>query len=553
MLSIPALLSLLFAIAVIGGLVVKVLRLPLILGYLLAGVFLSTIGIVQNVETKHFLETFGHLGVTLLLFLIGLEFPISQLRQIGKVMVIVGVLQVLISTVLGWVALQIMGVHAMTALFVAPALAFSSTIVVVKILSEKRDLSSLSGRLSLGLLLIQDFMAMVILTLVSAGGASSNIDTLVLLLIKATVLVGVTIFVSVVIGPKLLPQFSTTPELLYVGALAWCLLISGFVSSSVVGFSSEIGGFLAGLAFAGASEHLQIASRLKPLRDFFLVVFFVWLGSQIQLFQLFQHLPLALVLTMFVVVVNPLLVTTLLILAGYKKRTAFLSGLAMGQLSEFSLILLTALSSSQLIESSLLPVFTLTAMFSMALSGFVLFRSETLYRVVFSKLQVFDLLQRKSKPHAFTQSRKGHILLFGYDRTGSRLLPILEKMGLPIVVVDFNPNQIQPLLNKDMDAVYGDMGDVELYEELGVLEAKVIVSTVTDVHDNLQLLHYLAIHPRHKPVVLLTAANTLDANSLYNKGATFVLVPHLVGGDYLGHVLEKKGIDVKNWNQAYTP
>ncbi|MDP1743403.1 MAG: cation:proton antiporter, partial [Candidatus Amesbacteria bacterium] len=299
-------LAVLAAAAAIGGAIARIFRQPLLLGYAISGIILSALGFTGLANVHELLGFSGQLGVTLLLFLVGLELPISELKQVGRTAMFSGIAQVLFTFGLGtWIS---------GSAYIGLGLAFSSTIVVVKLLTEKKDLASLYGKLTVGILLVQDFVAIGAMIFLAGSG------NFVLTGIKGIVLVSIFSFVVVRIMPKVTAWLGQSTELLFVGTLAWCLAVAALVSSPLIGFTAEIGGFLAGLALAGSTEHLQISSRIRPLRDFFLTLFFISLGAGVSLTQIGANWLIAILLSIFVLTLKPIIVIIILLFQGYGAR-----------------------------------------------------------------------------------------------------------------------------------------------------------------------------------------------------------------------------------------
>lgn len=525
------------------GFVAKLLKQPPIVGYVFSGVLLSLFfpSIVGHGET---IEVMGKLGVTLLLFLVGLELPLDELKRMGKVAVVTGIGQIVFTVGIGYLILVALGFSPLAAIYISVALAFSSTIIIVKLLTQKKELQSLHGKISVGFLLVQDFVAIGIFVVLSGLGQSGNLDLASLgwVLIKGILLVVLTLIVSTKIMPKVLLKLSESSEILFVVSIGWCLVVSSLVASPLIGFGLEMGGFLAGLALANASEHLQIVARIRPLRDFFLTIFFVWMGASMELSAISSVWPLALLLSVFVLIGNPLIVMILMKFLGYRKRTGFMVGLTVAQISEFSLILIAMANSFGHVDRSTLSLMALVGVITMTVSTYMIINSDKLFKFLSKLLNVFEPKKAKGKAIEVSKKPTDHILLFGHNRTGSKLRPVLEKLG-EVLVVDFNPNEIERLNDLGTLAIYGDISDFELYEEIGLSSAKLVISTVPDVEDNAQILEYLN-GVKKRPGIVVTAADEHEAKRLYKLGADYVLIPQQVGGEFLAGVIEKHGYDL---------
>lgn len=523
-------LAVVVGMAAVGGILAKILRQPAILGYLVAGIILAAWG--RNLE---FVSAMGQLGVTLLLFLVGLELPLAHLKKIGRVAVITGLGQMIISGILGFVLARILGLPIIASLFLGVVLTFSSTVLIVRLLSEKKDLQSLYGKIVTGYLLVQDFVAIgVLVALSGVGGGGLNWQGVGLILIKGVFLIGGAVWLSEKVLPSMLVWLGRSSEILFITSLGWCLVIAAIVSSKFVGFGPEIGGFLAGLALANAAQNLQIVARVRPLRDFFLTLFFVGLGATFSFNHLSQLWFSTLVLSVFVLIINPLIVLIILGWQGYSKRVSFLAGSAVGQISEFSLIVMTIANRVGYVSQDVLALTGLVGIITMVLSTYLISNSEKVYKKIGKWLVIFERKQKKLSTE-IENKLSGHVVLFGHNRAGKIIRPVLEALGEKVLVVDFNPQIVE-----EIGAIYGDIADYELYDELNLEQAKMVISTVPDIEDNLQLLRAVK-----QPITIILAVDTADALKLYADGADYVLVPHTVGADYLSHLLSTHGLDRK--------
>lgn len=525
-------LAVILGLAAVGGVLARLLKLPAVIGYIVAGMVLSAFVKIPIIEVM------GQLGVTLLLFLVGLELPVATLKKIGSTAMVVGIGQIVTTFVLGTLIAAGLGFAVTPAMYIGIALTFGSTVIVINLLSAKRDLQSLYGRIAIGALLVQDFVAIGILVILSGLGQSGFVvGNLLWVIIKSIVLVGLTIWLSEKILPRLFDFVGKTTEVIFVVALAWCLIVAAAISHPAIGFSVEIGGFLAGLALANAASNLQIISRVRPLRDFFMTWFFVALGANIVLADIGSIIWPGTILSIFVLIGKPLIVMLILGVMGYKKRVAFMAAVTVAQVSEFSLVILTLALRIGHIDSKVLSLVGLVAVVTMSASSYIIANAKAIYRKVGKYLWIFERKIKLAKSQE-KKEWKDHVVLFGHNRTGTILRPILQKLEHEVLVVDFDPQVVEAL---GTEVVYGDVADYDLYDEIGLAKAKAVVSTVSDVEDNLQLLEYLK-KLKNKPLVIVTADDTREGELLYKKGADYVLVPHTVGGEYLAGILEHHGL-----------
>lgn len=531
--------SALLVIAAVFGVLAKSVKQPILIGYLFAGALASYFGFFSSGE----FEALGKIGVALLLFLVGLEMNLSEIPTIGKVALITGLGQITFTSLFGFLISTLLGYSLISSLYIAVALTFSSTIIIVKLLSEKKDLNSLYGKISVGFLLVQDLVAVLILMFL-AGFRSGNVGvvSILFLIIKAVGLFTLTWYLS----KKILPFFfqkivGHSSELLFVVSIAWALGISALVGGPL-GFSFEIGGFLAGLALSNVSEHLGVASKTRPLRDFFLTIFFLTLGSQLIVDNLGAVLVPAIIFSTFVLIGNPIIVMSILGKLGYKKRTSFLASVTVAQISEFSFILMAmGLSLGHLVGSEVTTIVMVGAI-TMTVSTYLILGAEKIYSKIKSWLSVFEKQTTNELVVLdMDEELENHIVLIGCDRTGQRLLPFFKNRGHQLVVVDYNPDVFKKLSTDKIKAVLGDATDEEILELLNLGKASMVICTASTLSENISLLENIKSYKK-PPTFIGNAQTREDAIKLYEKGANFVLVPEVLAGEFLRHVFLSHGI-----------
>ena len=516
----------------------RLFKQPQILAYITAGILLGPLGLftLKSTDSLHML---AQVGVTLVLFMLGLELKIKDLKSIGVVAILAGVIQI-IATFLGGLFIAILlGFSYVSSLYIAIALTFSSTIIIVKILSDKRDLASLSSKISIGILLIQDFFAVIALIVLSAFSQNKGVLTpfdFVWVGIKGAWF-GIWLYiVSKTVLPFLIRISSKSTETLFLFSLAWVFSIAALVSMPFLGFSIEIGGFLAGLALASYSEHFQISARVRPLRDFFITIFFVLLGVE----STFKHIDTilipVLVFSGIVLVGKPFLVMQTLAAFGYKKRTSFLTGINLAQISEFSLILVFLGTKLGHIGSEVSSILTLVAIITFAFSTTLIIKSKKVYKSFEKYIYVFDGTKRKEEIE-LEGELDDHVVIIGGHQMGQSVLDALED-GEKVVVVDFDPDIVKKLKAKGINFVFGDIEDIDIQEQIKLDKAKMVISTIPDLEDNLELIRRLN-HENKKAKIVVMAYETNEAEALYKAGADYVVLPHLAGGRYIAKLIKE--------------
>lgn len=528
-------LSSIVAIGTGVALLMRLLRQPLIIGHIITGLLVgpTVFNLVTESET---LTVFSEMGIALLLFLVGLGLNPRVIKEVGKVAILTGVGQVAFTTGIGYLLVSSLTDLSITAtLYVAIGLAFSSTIIILKLLSDKKEQTRLHGKIATGFLLVQDILATFALLFVSANstGGLSGSDLLDLALKGAVLVSGLYLFASVIL-PRLNKLISGSQEMLFLFAISWGLGVGAIFSE--FGFSLEVGALAAGIALAQFPYAQEAASRLKPLRDFFIVLFFVVLGSELDLSNIAAVLPAALVLSSFVLIGNPLIVMTIMGSLGYTKKTSFKTSLAVAQISEFSLVLLLLAQKSGQIDSETLSLMTVVGLVTIAVSSYVILYDEKLYPKFEKYLSVFERKKTKSEK----RPRGNEMLLFGYKKGGLEFIKVFKKLGKQFSVVDYDPEVIESLEKHGVHYLYGDMTDLELLEEAGLADVKLVVSVVTDFETNKFLLRTL---DQQNPncVMICHADGITEAAELYELGAGYVMLPHYIGSEKIGAFIKKSG------------
>lgn len=542
--------TIILCLAAVLSIIFKTLRQPLILAYLLAGIIIGPFGQLQF-ASSNVLQVMGELGITLALFMLGLEIRLKEFQSIGRAVLIGGIAQIVVTQIIIYLISLSIGFSSIISFYISIALAFSSTIIVVKLLSDKRDIKSLYGRITVGFLLVQDFAAIFILIFLSGFNPSTNEATFsvfnfILILIKAAVLFLIIIYLSKNIFPKVVDLIAKSSEALFLVSIAWVFGLAVLVSSPLIGFSIEIGGFLAGLSLANAIENYQIVSRVKPLRDFFITIFFIYLGMKIN-FQTSGEIFLpAVIFILLVLILKPIIVMGIMGLMKYRKRTSFLTGTSLGQVSEFSLIIIFLGNKLGHISDKIVSLVVLILIATFLLSTYTIINSENLYKLLRRYLSLFErkgLLQEETISKVFeTEDLKDHVVLIGANRMGQSILDAIKDLGQKLVVVDFDPDIIKKLKDQDINSFFGDIADLDIQEKANLSDAKLVISTVPDIEDNLLLIKGLN-HSNRKAKIIVSASDPIDAKELYKAGADYVVLPHLAGGRHIAKILAENNLE----------
>jgi Kef-type K+ transport system membrane component KefB len=526
-------------LAALAGILMIKLKQPSILGYILAGLILTLAGNI-TVESLTAINSLSSIGIALLLFLVGLEMNPDKLRHLGWNIVLIGLLQTSLSVFLAFIMVKLLGFASIPALYIALALSFSSTIIAIKALSEKKDLASLYGRLVIGVMLVEDFIAILTLIFLSglAGGASSDIIVdFFTTLFKGFAFLGLTILISRFM-PKILELVDTRRETLFLFSLAWGIGMAALAASRFVGLGLEVGGFLAGLALSKSAEHYEIASLLRWLRDFFVVLFFVILGTKMAAGGISGNWGTAAIITLFVVLVNPLITMLTMRLFGYKGRVAFFAGITTAQISEFSLVVMMKGGEIGHLAGKDVSLVTFVAVVSIVVSSYFMIHGEAIYKRFKKFISMVAGYSSLKKIGEQVEKLESHIVLIGADRLGQNVLSALEEIGQKFTVIDFDPHRARRLLKRGINVLCGDATDEEIQETAGFPEAKLIISTAPVFEDNVVIFRSAKrVNPRVK--VILTADREWEGRELYKMGADYVVLPHFLGGEHLAAAIKR--------------
>jgi Kef-type K+ transport system membrane component KefB len=525
-----------------GGvsLIVNWLKQPAILAYIVTGLIIGPLGAFALHEPD-ILHALSQIGITLLLFMVGLELDITQLKSMGWRSAVAGIAQVAFTSFFGTLLALALGLSIVPAIYIGIGLTFSSTIIVVKLLTEKKELQSLYGRLVVGIFLTQDFVALIILMLLSGGlNAPSALPAyaqLALIIIKGVLLGSFVALISKYVFPKIMHHIGKSDELLLVFSLAWAMGLAVFVQLPFMGFSLEIGGFLAGIALSRTAVHHEISARIRSLRDFFIIIFFIVLGSQLTMSGLSAMLWPAIILSLFVILVNPFIVQIILSSLGYTRKTSFFAGITVGQVSEFSLILAALGVKLGHIFPEISGLVTLIAMITITVSSYAILRGETLYRILEPLLALFTFGQGQAEKHLKIQTQlKNHVVLIGVHRTGKQLANSLIKSKTKFVIVDFNPEIAEYYNSMGVPAICGDASDPYIQELAGFEHARIIISTMPNLQDNKAIVETVQ-NQKLKAKLIIMAQQEGDAEKLYEHGAHYVLLPHYINSIHLERII----------------
>lgn len=518
--------AIILTLAAILGAIGQVLKQPLIVMFIALGILVgpSVLDVVKSEENIHLL---ADIGIAILLFIVGLKLDLRIIKSVGKIALLTGMGQVLFTSLFGYFIGIGLGFSSLHSFYIAVALTFSSTIIIVKLLSDKKEIDSLHGQIAIGFLIVQDIVVILVMIVLSAMGQGES-TSLTFDIIK-TILAGIVLLVFALVAmrwiiPRLSAFLAKSQELLTLFAIAWAVALA--TVGELMGFSGEVGAFLAGISLASSDFKDVISSRLVSLRDFLLLFFFVHLGVNLDLAVMGNQVGSAMVFSVFVLVGNPIIVLIIMGAMGYRKRTSFLAGLTVAQISEFSLIFAGLGLAVGHITEDIVGLITLVGLITIGLSTYLILYSHQIYEVISPALRIF---QRKNPYRDNNQedysAKEYDVIIIGLGRFGTRLSQMLDDHPeINYLGVDFDPQVVKLWQKKGKNIVYGDMEDPDLLEQVNFKSSKFVVSTVPDFTHSRHLVQALK-RDNYQGKTYLTALTTKDYELLNTCGAEEVLMP----------------------------
>lgn len=449
-------LAIVMGIVVIISFIMKALRQPLIIGYIVTGIVVGP-SLLSFVGAESELEIFASLGVALLLFIVGLGLNPEMIKDVGKVSVITGVAQVIFTSIFGVIIGSLLGFSLIASLYLAIAFSFSSTIIILRLLYEKEDQESLYGRIAIGFLLVQDLIAMLIFVFLSGVDTAMSqglIITIGWIAIKVLIIGFILYLTWKFLIPLVDRHVADNRQMLFIFAIALCFAMASIFQA--LGFSLELGALVAGVLLSSSPFQRDLAARIQPLRDFFLVIFFIFLGTNIVLASVMEHFVAIIIFSAFILIGNPLIVLTIMTRIGHTRKTAFFAGLTVAQISEFSLIMIGIGISVGHIPESLLALSTSVGLITIALSSYLITYNEQIY----TKLEPFlRLLTPYAADHDNVKEiakQSYDVILFGGHRTGGGIIEALIDRKTSFIVIDHDPRLVSRLREKNVPVLFGE-------------------------------------------------------------------------------------------------
>ncbi len=540
----------LMAIAsILGGLALW-LRQPLIMAFIAVGILIGPAGL-SIIGPSEEVNLFAELGVALLLFIVGLKLDPHEIRSVGIVAIVTALGQILFTGAFGYLIALSLGYAPLAAFYIGVCLTFSSTIVIVKLLSDKKEIDALHSRIAVAVLIVQDIVVilmMIALTAFSGDTQQASLSTtLVLTIAKGSCFLLLVVLAARYILPTVLHQAARSTELLVICAITWAISLAAL--GDVLGFGKEVGAFLAGVSLASTHYRTVVGANLVTLRDFLLLFFFIELGIHIDIAHLQAELLPAIALSVFVLLGKPLIVMILLGRMGYRKYTSAITSLSLSQISEFSLILAALGVSLGHIPETVMELITLVGLITMGSSTYMIIYSHKIYAYLSPYLNIFQR-QIKHPEETLgdlekTSFARIDVILFGLGRYGGSMIKYLQQQGMVVVGVDFDPEIVKFWQKKDVITLYGDAENPEFTAMLPLHKTSWVVSTIPGQYFGLNLLHVLKRH-NFTGKIALTSHTRREMDILYQAGTDLVLLPFRDAAKEAAETLAKKPIHLNS-------
>ena len=529
--------SIIIIIAALIAYILRIIKQPIIPAYILAGLLIGPIfGLVTNEEL---IVTLSEIGIAFLLFIVGLEIDIKKLKYVAVISSIGGIIQVFLLFAIGSALAYFLNFSQTEVFYMGLVLAFSSTAIVVKILSDKNEIDTLHGRLLIGFLLTEDILVILALSLLSTN--TFSFLTVTAALIKV---IGLFLFAFVAgryIFPPIFKIAAKSQEILFLMSITMCFLFA--MVAHYLGLSIVIGAFIAGVALGNLPYSLEIIGRTKPLKDFFSTIFLVSLGLGLSASLITPIIKPLIIFTLVILLIKPLITMTLCGFFGYKKQPSFITAISLTQISEFSLIVASSALIAGEISQGMFSMVVLLGVFTMTTTAYIMKFDYSIYTFFSRFLGIFEKLSKVSHELEYVPEQfKKKVILVGYNRIGYSVVKTLIELKKSFLIIDYNPEIIKNLIKQKIPCIYGDIGDIEILERVDIKDAEMIISSVPNIKNNILLLKKVK-QLNKKAVIFVTANHVDEALELYDLGADYVILPHFLGGEHLSVLIDEYRMD----------
>lgn len=530
-----AILSPSFAIIIIAAtalaFIAKKTKQPPLIAYLFTGILIGPVFLNLVTETE-LINILSELGLGFLLFLIGIEMKIDDIREILKPVGRIAVLQTVLQTGLAFVIPYALGFTLMETFVIALCTVFGATPVIVKLLSEKDELSTLPSKIDVGVLILQDIYLIIILALFSSGNLT-NPGQVGFTLVKVLVMIGVITVVSLAssryILPRIFKRIADNEHAFFIYGITWAFVFITFAES--LGLSIEVGAFLAGLGLGQIPYNTELKERIRPLTDFFMIIFFSTIGLSLNAQNLLVYWKEALIASAILMVGNFLIMFYLIDREKFTPETSFIGSLNMTQVSEFSLVVGGIAVTQGYIASDILGYLSMMALVTMSLSTYLINYNQEIYQKVEHLLERFE---DEEKQDVEIESLEDHAVLIGYDETVRPVVDVIQEQYDQLIVIDNDSSRTEELSRKNFEYIYGDFKHGEIRKASRLDKAKLVICISPDLEVNKRMLNDVGLDT----TVFAKATDFEDAAELYDLGAHYVILENTIAGEKTAEYIE---------------
>lgn len=466
--------------ALLGGFVAQRLGQPLILGYIVAGILVGPYTGGPTVTDIHDLELLAEIGVALLLFALGLEFNLKKLARVKWVAFIGGPIQLILTMILGWGLGRLLGWDDYSALWLGALVSLSSTMVILKTLMAQGTLGTLASRVMIGMLIVQDLAVVpLMIVLPELGNLAQGLPQLALAVLRAGLFLAAMVLVGTRVIPFVLKRIAAwnSRELFLIAVMALGLGVG--YATYLAGLSFAFGAFVAGMVLSESDYSHQALSDIVPLRDVFGMLFFVSVGMLLDPRFLLAHLGTILLLVLVLSVGKAVIFTGVVRAFGYNGEVSLAVGLGLFQIGEFAFVLARVGIGAGAITSDQYNLVLATTLITMVLTPFVSRLGAPLY----ASLRRWRPKPQATTPNLVEQDLHGHIIIAGYGRVGRYTANLLQRLGLPFVVLERDQSRMDQLKETGVPVIFGDSSSPVVLEAAGIHDARLLLVAVSAAID----------------------------------------------------------------------
>ncbi|WP_255167619.1 cation:proton antiporter [Natrononativus amylolyticus] len=538
--------AIIIVVATVIGIVVRQLGQPTIIAYIAAGVILGPVAF-DIVTDEGLVYLMAELGLGFLLFLLGMKMRFADIQEILRPITNVAIGQTVLQTALAFLVALALGFGTMEIIVISLATVFGATPIIVKVLSDKDEITSLPGKIDVGVLIVQDIYLVVVLAMFSAeslDNAGEIFETLAIIFSLIAVIGVISYLSSRYVLPRLFRQVADNKDVFLIIAIAWAFLFIAVAESQFDG-GIEIGAFLAGISLAQLPYSKELEDRITPITDFFILVFFASIGLQIEggASALFFYWQEAMIASVILMVGNFWIMFYLIDREGFGVEPTFLASINMVQVSEFSLIVGALALQQEYIGPEILGYLTLMALMTMTVSTYIVANNHAIYDRVEPWFRRFE---SEDDRDAEIATYSDHAIAIGYDEITERVLPILAERYDDVVVIDRQTRHIDKAGDAEYDYIFGDFRHAEIRKEANLSAASFVLSSSVEREVNEELLKEVG----EDAVVFVESERIADARALYDRGATYVIMSTHLTAEMVSEYLEQYLSDRSSFDET---